>query len=124
MWRPVCSRAMRMAFSLASAPPLVKNTMSRSPGARSASSRASSPRLSLAMDGGDHAQHVGLLLDRLDHPRVLVADVQVDQLRGEVEVAGAVLVPEPASPAPPATDIGSIRPWADHEWKTWARSSR
>jgi hypothetical protein len=42
---------MRMAFSLASAPPLVKKAMSRSPGAISASIRASSPRLSFARLG-------------------------------------------------------------------------
>lgn len=39
---------MRTACSLASAPPLVKNTRLRSPGAISAISRAASPRLSLA----------------------------------------------------------------------------
>ena len=103
---------MRMAFSVASAPPLVKNTCSRSPGASSAISRAASLRASLAMDRGDRAQLVGLLLDRGDELGVLVADVDVDQLAGEVEIAGAVLVPEPrprragdrrpgrASPAP------------------------
>ena len=26
-------------------------------------------------------------------------------------------------PRPPATTIGASAPWADHEWKTWARSS-
>ena len=40
-----------MAFSVASAPPLVKNTMSRSPGASSAMSRAASLRWSLAWNG-------------------------------------------------------------------------
>ena len=40
-----------MAFSVASAPPLVKNTMSRSPGASSAISRAASLRASLAWIG-------------------------------------------------------------------------
>ena len=39
---------MRMAFSVASAPPLVKNTMSRSPGASSAMRRAASLRSALA----------------------------------------------------------------------------
>ena len=42
---------MRMAFSVASAPPFVKNTMSRSPGASSAIRRAASLRASLAMNG-------------------------------------------------------------------------
>ena len=40
-----------MAFSVASAPPLVKNTMSRSPGASSAISRAASLRAALAWIG-------------------------------------------------------------------------
>ena len=42
----------------------------------------------------DRAQLVGLLLDRRDDLRVLVADADVDELRGEVEVALAVVVPE------------------------------
>ncbi len=41
----------------------------------------------------DRAQPVGLLLDRGDHARVLVADVGEDQLRGEVEVAAVLVVP-------------------------------
>ncbi len=49
--RPVCRRAMRIAFSLASAPPFVKNTRLRSPGARPAMSRAASLRASLANAG-------------------------------------------------------------------------
>jgi hypothetical protein len=40
-----------MAISLASAPPLVKKTMSRSPGASSAIMRAASDRASLANAG-------------------------------------------------------------------------
>ena len=35
-----------------------------------------------------------LLLDRGDHPRVLVAEVEVDELRREVEVPVAVGIPE------------------------------
>ena len=42
----------------------------------------------------DRAELVGLVLDRLDHARVLVADGDVDELRSEVEVALAVVVPE------------------------------
>ncbi len=49
--RPVCSRARRMAFSFASAPPLVKKILSRSPGVRSAISRAASLRDSTAKPG-------------------------------------------------------------------------
>jgi hypothetical protein len=50
---------MRMAFSLASAPPLVKNTMSRSPGARSAMRRAASLRAVVGVERRDGAQQVG-----------------------------------------------------------------
>ena len=42
---------MRTAFSVASAPPLVKNTMLRSPPAASAMRRAASLRASLAWNG-------------------------------------------------------------------------
>ena len=92
--RPVCSRAIRIAFSLASAPPLVKNTWFRSPGASSAISRAASLRASLANAGGIVHSCAGLLLDRGDQLGVLVADVDVDQLGGEVQVALAGVVPE------------------------------
>ena len=51
LWRPVYQRASLMAFSLASAPPLVKNDIFRLPGVTSASRRASSERLSVATDG-------------------------------------------------------------------------
>ena len=42
----------------------------------------------------DRRELLGLLLDRRDHLRVAVADRDVDELRGEVEVALAVVVPE------------------------------
>ena len=45
----------------------------------------------------DGAQRRRLLLDRGDQPRVLVADVDVHQLRGEVEVPVAGVVPEVAA---------------------------
>ena len=45
----------------------------------------------------DGREPAGLLLDRRDDLRVLVADVDVDQLRGEVEVAVAVVVPDVAA---------------------------
>ena len=52
MRRPVWIRAMRTAFSIASAPPLVKKTwVNRSPGARSTMSRAASERAALACCG-------------------------------------------------------------------------
>ena len=49
--RPVCSRAIRMAFSLASAPPLVNKIFSSPSGASAASRVAASPRVSLACCG-------------------------------------------------------------------------
>ena len=45
----------------------------------------------------DRAEQVGLVLDRLDDTRMLVADRDVDELRGEVEVALPVVVPEVAA---------------------------
>src|ERR671929_169313 len=45
----------------------------------------------------DRAELFGLLLDRGDHLRVLVADRDVDELRGEVEISVAVVVPEVAA---------------------------
>src|SRR5258707_1023627 len=47
--------------------------------------------------GPDRAELVGLILDRLDDLRVLVPDVEVDELRREVEVALPVVVPEVAA---------------------------
>jgi len=48
----------------------------------------------------DVAQLGGLLLDRRDYAGVLVAQVAVDELRGEIEVALAGVVPEVASLGP------------------------
>ena len=45
----------------------------------------------------DRRQSRGLLLDGLHDLRVLMADVDVDELTGEVEVAIAVVVPEVAA---------------------------
>ena len=47
----MCSRAIRIAFSFASAPPLVKNTFSMPSGASAASRAAASPRASFACCG-------------------------------------------------------------------------
>ena len=51
LWRPVYWRARRMAFSLAAAPPVVRNDDLRSPGVTAAISAASSLRASLAIAG-------------------------------------------------------------------------
>ncbi len=49
--RPVTARAMRIAFSLASAPPSVKKTFSMSPGRSSASFSPRRARTSVVMKG-------------------------------------------------------------------------
>ena len=54
-WRPVVMRAMRSAFSLASAPPRVKKNVSRLPGVRLLSSSPSRPRTSVANWGAANA---------------------------------------------------------------------
>ncbi len=54
--------------------------------------------------GGEGAETVGLVLDRLDDARVLVAQVGEDQLRAEVQVATTVGV-DRWLPAPP-TKVG------------------
>src|SRR5262249_27630937 len=55
----------------------------------------SEPRSRLRSHGRpDRAQPVGLLLDRGGDLRVLVADVDVDELRREVQIALSVVVPE------------------------------
>jgi hypothetical protein len=51
----------------------------------------------VGVERGDGAQLVGVLLDGRDELGVLVADVDVDELAGEVEVLGAVLGPEVAA---------------------------
>ena len=48
------------------------------------------------MSRGDGGELVGLGLDRLDHAGMLVADVGIDQLAGEVEIVAAVVVPQAA----------------------------
>jgi hypothetical protein len=86
-------RAILIAFSFASAPPLVKKKTSMSPGVISAS--FAQPRARL----GRH-ERVGvgerrrLLLDRADDALVAVADVHAHQLAVEVDEALAFRRPE------------------------------
>ena len=60
-------------------------------------SRAASAAHVVGVGGVDGAEPVGLRLDGLDHPRVLVADVGEDQLAGEVQVLVAVVVVDVAA---------------------------
>ena len=94
----------------------------RSPGASSAISRAASLRMSLAMAGATVHSRSACSLMAATSSRVLVADVDVDQLAGEVEVAVALVVPEPGALGAGDRRRGSSAPCADHEWNTWARS--
>ena len=119
---PVCRRAMRTACSLASAPPLVKNTRFSSPGVRSAISRAASERASFACCGATVHSFGGLLLNCRHHLGVLVADIGEHQLRGEVQQAISFAVPD-VDPSAATIVIGAISAWADHEWNTCALSS-
>ena len=51
MSRPVVRRAIRIAFSIASAPPFVKKTFAKPSPARSTMRFAASPRARFAVDG-------------------------------------------------------------------------
>ena len=75
---------MRIAFSLASAPPLVKNTLFSGPGAEFGDPAGSFTAHVNREPRSECAELAGLFPDRGDQFRVLVADVDVDQLAGEV----------------------------------------
>ena len=90
----VPARAILMAFSLASAPPLVKKKPSMSPGVIAASFAPSRARGSVAMKGLAYGKLSRLFLDRLHDARVAVADVHAHQLAVEVEEALAFRRPE------------------------------
>jgi hypothetical protein len=117
----VWPRARRTAFSTASVPPLVKNTMSRSPGASSAIRRAASLRMSLATLGA------------IVHSRAACAWMAATSLgcwwpmftfTSWLEKSSQVfpLSSHMREPFAPAMTTGASAPWADHEWKTCARS--
>ena len=114
----------RIAFSFASAPPLVKNTLREPVRAPCEMIRsAASPRVRFAVGGADGREQVGLLLDRRHDGRMLVPDVDVDQLAGEVEVAVAGVVPHRRARAAGDHEGGRAPACADQEWKTYSRSS-
>ena len=78
-------RASLIAFSIASAPPSVKKTLSMSPGRISASFAPSRAR-GLGREGRLDVLELGRLGgDGVDHPPVAVADVDRHQLAVEVE---------------------------------------
>jgi hypothetical protein len=91
---PVTTRATRIAFSTASAPPFVKKNVSMSPGVISASF---APRPRPRFRGHERirvGQGGRLLLDGLHHLRMRVADVRAHELAVEVEEALALRRPE------------------------------
>ena len=114
---------MRTAFSLASAPPFVKNTFSKPSGATSAMRRASSPRTSFAIDGWIVARRPACSLDRRDEIRMLVPEVEVHQLRARSRGRRCPRSPRTSRPRPPRSGSGSMSACALHEWNTCARSS-
>ena len=87
LWRPVKKRASLMAFSLASAPPLVKKKVSISPGVDFGELRAEAR----ANFGGHERIGVGercrLIGDGLDDALVAVSDVDRHELAVEVDEA-------------------------------------
>ena len=104
--RPVKKREILMAFSLASAPPLVKKNVSMSPGVISASLAPRRARGSVAMKGFAYAECRSLLADRANDALVAVADVDRHQLAVEVDEALALRRPE-------VNALGAERPESD-----------
>ena len=110
-----------MAFSVASAPPLVKKDIVRSPGATSASSAGEPGAGLVGHRRRRRAQASRLRRDGLGDARMLVAQVRVDDQRAEVEVATSVVVPEMAALAA-GDGSGRIFDCVDHECTTCALS--
>src|SRR5829696_809378 len=120
--RPVCSRAIRIACSMASAPPLVKNTLSRSPGVWLAISRAASDLAALACCGATVQRYAA-------------CSWMAETIRGcwwpmlvktSWEVKSSSRWPswsQTWEPSALVITIGFSDPWADQEWKTCLRSS-
>ncbi len=96
---PDAWRAMRTAFSLASAPPSVKNTQS----ALESRQLEQPLRQILSRPGAPGARHetepVGLRLDRGDQPRVLVAEIAALDEARHVEQFAAALEQQPGAAA-------------------------
>ncbi len=72
----------------------VKNVFFKSPGVISASFLPSKPRGSVAMPGAGKGQLRGLILNCLHHLRMLMPNIGVHQLRGKIEIALSVCIPE------------------------------
>ena len=111
-----------MACSTASAPALVKNTWSRSPGASSATSRAASDLASLTWAGAIVAIlpacfWMAATTDGWEWPMFVLTICEEKSI---------IRLPSPSQTWDPSARtivIGSRAPWALHEWKTWERSS-
>ena len=108
---------MRTACSFASAPPLVKNTRSRSPGVCEAISRAASERAPIAWAGA--AVHIVAACSwiALTTRGMLVSQVGEDQLRGEVQQPIVVAIPHVgalSSGQHHGIQVGLCRPRVEH----------
>jgi hypothetical protein len=104
---------MRMAFSLASAPALVKNTLLKPSGASSTMRFAASPRARLAVAGAMVTSSSSCAFIAAS-TGMLIANVDVDQLAAEIEVGIAFIIPQLAAFCP--GDHQRIElPCIDHE---------
>ena len=101
-----------MAFSLASAPALVKNTLLKPSGA---SSTIRFRRFAAGeVGGGGWSPLFQLGFHRRQHARMLIANVDVDQLAAEIQVSIALRNPS-SQPFAPAITSGCKLPCIDHE---------
>src|SRR5919205_418930 len=119
--RPVCSRAIRMAFSFASAPPLVKNTFSMCAGAWDRILAAAVARTWLACAGATVARLVACCAMAAMTLGcwwpMLVFTSWLEKSRYVLPSWSHTVLPEPPAIAIELRDF-----CADQEWKTFARS--
>ncbi|MCP2318125.1 hypothetical protein APR12_003478 [Nocardia amikacinitolerans] len=120
--RPVCRRASRMAFSLASAPPLVKNTLSIPSGASDVIRWAASPRRRFAVAGPMVARRaawsaIAAVTTGCWWP-MFTLTIWLAKSRYSRPAWSHT-----RQPRPPASTTGCSAACADQEWNTWLRSS-
>ena len=121
--RPVCRRAIRIAFSLASAPPLVKNTLVNPSGAWLSTRSAARPRVRFAVAGATVVSVAACswiaATTRGCWWPMLVLTSWLEKSRYRRPAWSHTV-----DPSPPAMTSGFRCACADHEWKTWSRSRR